>query len=168
MAKARHDQPPESNRNTLIIMAVGGVLVAALVVWALTRTVEPAPATFPTAATPVAEGTTAPPLPLPTPDTGFPAINTATTGVNPNPLTPNPAAQTPVPSPQGDRAEVRRIAVEDLKAQVDRGDVTVIDVRDAASFATGHIPGAVNMPFASIEAQVDAIPKGKPIVTYCT
>jgi len=151
-------------------MTVGGLLVAALVVWALTRTVEPAPATFPADATPVAGGTTAAPPPLATTETGFPAINTATTGVNPNPVNPT-ALQVPpqpAPQPQGDRADVRRIAVEDLKAQVDRGGVTVIDVRDAASFATGHIPGALNMPFASIEAQADAIPKGKPIVTYCT
>jgi hydroxyacylglutathione hydrolase len=44
----------------------------------------------------------------------------------------------------------------------------VIDVRDATSWASGHIAGAIHMPFATVDAQLDTLPKGKAIVTYCT
>ena len=77
-------------------------------------------------------------------------------------------APAPVPHPEGNRAEVARIAAEDLRAKANRGEVTVIDVRQAADYARGHIAGAINIPFASIETQLDQIPKGKEIVTYCT
>jgi len=151
------------------ILAAGGVLVAALIVWALTRTVEPA-SVMSTETTPVADASTAAPTST-TQTAGF--TTTASTTPTPTGTTPNvqvstqPTPQAP-PAVDGNKAEVRRIAVEDLRAQHNRGAVTVIDVRDAASFATGHIPGAINMPFASIQGMTDAIPKGKPIVTYCT
>jgi hypothetical protein len=155
----------------MYILAAGGVLVAALIVWALTRTVEPA-SVMTTGTTPVADASTA--APTSTDQTsGF--TTTASTTPTPTGTTPNVQVTntsiTPPPIPaaaQGNKAEVTRIAVEDLRAQNDRGEVTVIDVRDAASFATGHIPGAINMPFASIEGMADSIPKGKKIVTYCT
>ena len=133
----------------MAIMAAGGLLVAGLIGWAMTRTVEPAPAaaTSTVASSPAA----------------IPAAGTP-------PLTTDGSAPAPAPTParSGEPSSVARISVEDLRAQVGRGDVTVIDVRDAASFATSHIPGALNMPLASIEGQIDLIPKGKPIVTYCT
>ena len=42
MAKSRHNPPPPENspRGMLAILAIGALLVAGLVVWALTRTVE--------------------------------------------------------------------------------------------------------------------------------
>lgn len=136
----------------MAVMAAGGVLVAALLVWALTRTIEPAPepaATF-------ADATTAPATSL-EPST-LPAAGTSTTSA--------PVA-TPA-RPADDPSSVQRIAVEDLRAKVNRNEVTVIDVRDPTAFATRHIPGAINVPFASVEAMFDQIPKDKPIVTYCT
>ena len=48
--------------------------------------------------------------------------------------------------------------------------VLVVDVRDAQSFASGHIPGAINVPLGSEEqAAFAAKLKGdkRPIVTYC-
>lgn len=146
----------------MLILAAGGLLVLALVVWALTRTVEPASVMAPEGS--VADATTGAPA---LGDTGF--STTASTTPTPTGTAPNAPVAAPTPAPAaGDPAEVRRIAVEDLRAKNDRGEVTVVDVRDAASFAQAHIPGAINIPFASIEGQADMIPKGKPIVTYCT
>lgn len=150
----------------MAVLIVGGILVAALVVWALTRTVEPESVMSPgpaadatTTFTPQPTATIADATaPLATTETG-PGAPTATSGSVP-PVT--------IPQPQGNRAEVRRISAEDLRAQVGRNEVTVIDVRTAADYARGHIPGAINIPFASVETQFDTIPKGKPIVTYCT
>lgn len=43
----------------------------------------------------------------------------------------------------------------------------VIDARDAAQFAKGHIPGAVNMDWRQVLAKRNSIPKNKPVLIYC-
>ena len=151
MAKRHNTPEPTSSRGAMLILVAGGVLVAALVIWALTRTVEPA--------APVADGGAVG-------TTEAPVLSTQP-GTATDPTAPV-ATQTAPPRPEGDPSSVKRIAVEDLRAQVNRGGVTVIDVRDARAFATRHIPGSLNIPFASIETQLDQIPKDKPIVLYCT
>jgi rhodanese-related sulfurtransferase len=61
-----------------------------------------------------------------------------------------------------------RIAFDDFKKLVDAGQVTVIDVRSMEQFVASHIPGALHIPVARIEGEIPYLPKGKPIVTYCT
>ena len=56
----------------------------------------------------------------------------------------------------------------DLKLKLDRGEVTLVDVRDMTSFTISHIPGSLNIPFSRIEAEVPYLPKSKQIVLYCT
>lgn len=149
MAKGRHDEQSPTSKTPLILLAIGCLLVAGLIGWALTRTVE-------TPVTPVAE------TPAGQQSPGTPVSSTNPTDTASTALPPGR------PEVHGDRAEVRRIAVEDLKAKADRGAVTIIDTRDAASFAASHIPGAINIPLPSIEASLDSIPRDKEIVTYCT
>jgi rhodanese-related sulfurtransferase len=49
----------------------------------------------------------------------------------------------------------------------ERGFV-VLDVRSPALFATGHVPGAVNLPHARIvERNLEAYPQGTVFVVYC-
>ncbi|HDR05260.1 MAG TPA: hypothetical protein ENN84_08465, partial [Candidatus Marinimicrobia bacterium] len=43
----------------------------------------------------------------------------------------------------------------------------VIDVRAAADYAAGHIPGAVNLPLADVLTAAEAAPAGKIIATVC-
>ena len=159
MAKTRHQSEPKSDKTAMLVMVAGAVLVTALVVWALTRTVEPAQQ--------AAAGTdTVATVPSATAG-AFDTNATGTTATSPA----IPAASTtaaPPAQPSGNHSEVPRIAVEDLRAKMNRGEVTVVDVRDANSFNTRRIPGAINVPFASVESMVDTIPKDKPIVTYCT
>jgi rhodanese-related sulfurtransferase len=48
--------------------------------------------------------------------------------------------------------------------------VLVVDVRDAQSFANGHIPGAINIPLGTEEQAAQAAKlkaEKRPIVTYC-
>ncbi len=162
MAKSRHNPESQetSSRGTLAMLTIGALLVAGLVVWALTRTVEPsvaAPLSTAETTAPIAIETAATSTSTPAPP---PATNTgAPSGFN-SPLTP------PTQSP--DKAEVGRISAEDLQVKWKAGNVTVVDVRDALSFEAGHIPGALNIPLASVEANIDLLPKGKSIVTYCT
>jgi 3-mercaptopyruvate sulfurtransferase SseA len=77
------------------------------------------------------------------------------------------AAQPPV-IPHEETASAPRIDPEELLAHFKAGDVTIIDVRDADSFVAGHIPGALHIPLARVEGEVAYLPKGKPIVAYCT
>ena len=45
--------------------------------------------------------------------------------------------------------------------------IMVIDARDSAQFAKGHIPGAVNMDWRQVLAKRSTIPKNKPVLIYC-
>lgn len=144
MAKKRNEPTPPTNPNTtLIVLVAGGLLVAVLVGWALTRQVEPAT------------------------ERGFvPQASTAISASGPSTSSAIPAAD-----PHGseeERKTVARIAVEDLRAKLNRGEVTVIDVRDINSYTASHIPNALHIPLARIEGEISYLPKDKPIVTYCT
>jgi len=79
---------------------------------------------------------------------------------------PAPAAAAPVV--RDETASAPRIEPDDLLAHFKAGDVTIVDVRDADSFVASHIPGALHIPLARVEGEVPYLPKGKPIVTYCT
>jgi rhodanese-related sulfurtransferase len=43
----------------------------------------------------------------------------------------------------------------------------VIDARDPAQFAKGHIPGAIHMDWRQVLAKRNTIPKNKPVLIYC-
>jgi rhodanese-related sulfurtransferase len=45
--------------------------------------------------------------------------------------------------------------------------MVVIDARDSAQFAKGHIPGALNMDWRQVLAKRNSIPKNKPVLIYC-
>ena len=62
-----------------------------------------------------------------------------------------------------------RITQEEFKQLLSAGAVTVVDVRDAAAFAAGHIPGALSVPLDSVEQAGERLRQlGKPVVTYCS
>jgi len=42
-----------------------------------------------------------------------------------------------------------------------------IDVRSAAEFATGHIPGAINIPLEEIETRLEDISREVPLILIC-
>jgi rhodanese-related sulfurtransferase len=56
----------------------------------------------------------------------------------------------------------------ELRTAIERGEAVAIDVRDADSYAAGHIAGAYHIPLAVLEGQVSFLPRGKLLVTYCT
>ena len=172
MAKRKHQEvQAESSKAAMTAMVIGGVLVAALVVWALTRTVQTAPAdsvataTFPvtTAEQPAPTGTL-PPLDT---TTGLPVPN-GQAAQPPQIAQQTPQPYTPNPPSSDENASVARINVQDLRSKVDGKQVTVIDVRDKTSYVSSHIPGSLHVPMATVESQVSFLPKDKPIVTYCT
>lgn len=58
-----------------------------------------------------------------------------------------------------DRTELLRRALA--------GEVTVLDVRPPEEFAAGHLPTARSMPLEQLSAQLDSLPRERPIVAYC-
>ena len=55
----------------------------------------------------------------------------------------------------------------ELQSRAQDGTVTVLDVRPADEFASGHLPGAVNMSVQDLEHHLDALPKDREVVAYC-
>jgi rhodanese-related sulfurtransferase/DNA-binding transcriptional ArsR family regulator len=55
----------------------------------------------------------------------------------------------------------------ELFRRVQAGDVTVIDVRPAAEFEAGHLPGAISMPLDELEGRLKALPTDREVVAYC-
>lgn len=43
----------------------------------------------------------------------------------------------------------------------------LIDVRTAEEFASGHIPGAVNIPVDALQRRLNEVPGDEPVVVYC-
>lgn len=43
---------------------------------------------------------------------------------------------------------------------------TIVDVRDPAEYAAGHLPGAVNLPLDQLSARLAEVPRDRPVVTY--
>jgi 4a-hydroxytetrahydrobiopterin dehydratase len=72
-----------------------------------------------------------------------------------------------------DRAAYFRAKVEcetgpvELKHDLDRGEVFLLDVRDRESYVGEHIPGAVNIPLEELPSNLSSIPKDKTVVAYC-
>src|SRR6516164_11096755 len=57
--------------------------------------------------------------------------------------------------------------LQELRRSLRSGDnIGVLDVRSAAEFATGHIPGAVNIPMEQVESRLEDLPQG-PLVLIC-
>lgn len=67
------------------------------------------------------------------------------------------------------RSPALRIAVADFKQLQAKGDVLVLDVRDAESYRRGHLLGAVLIPLETVESRAAELRSEKrPIVTYCS
>jgi rhodanese-related sulfurtransferase len=55
----------------------------------------------------------------------------------------------------------------DFKKLVQDGAV-IVDVRSAAEYRSGHIPGSINIPVDTIKTKVaDLKKKNKPVITVC-
>ena len=61
------------------------------------------------------------------------------------------------------------VSVADVEALLQRGaDVVVIDARDPVSYARGHLPGAVSIPFGNwLEEGKPLPPQDRDLIVYC-
>ena len=77
----------------------------------------------------------------------------------------NPASQENAGLPY---PEVARISVEEAKSRFDGNTAVFVDTRDLDEYEAAHIPGAVHMTVADIEARHMELTTSPEIITYCT
>jgi len=65
------------------------------------------------------------------------------------------------------RDEMEAVPAVELLERAKKGLVTVLDVRPAAEYAAGHIPGAINVPLEKLESFLSKLPKRKEVVACC-
>jgi rhodanese-related sulfurtransferase len=54
--------------------------------------------------------------------------------------------------------------VADLHHRVSGGGAAVVDVREPYEYAAGHVPGAINIPMATIPVRTQDLPRGDVFV----
>ena len=55
----------------------------------------------------------------------------------------------------------------ELLRRVERGEVTVLDVRPSEEYRAGHFPGALSIPVDELKARLRELPKDRVVVAYC-
>lgn len=66
-----------------------------------------------------------------------------------------------------ERSRLEAVGLEELHARLEQGGVTVLDVRPAAEFKAGHLPGARSVPLNELEARLGELPASQEIIAYC-
>ncbi|MBY6277928.1 sulfurtransferase TusA family protein [Symbiobacterium thermophilum] len=56
---------------------------------------------------------------------------------------------------------------EQLAEKIKDDSVAIIDVREPAEYAFGHIPGAISVPLGELEDHIHELPKDKTIYVVC-
>lgn len=81
-----------------------------------------------------------------------------------------PAVGTPgVEAPQQVVASFAEVDVHDLKRLLEVDDVVIVDVRTAAEFADGHMPGAINIDVKVLGRSLDRLAayREQPVYVSC-
>lgn len=66
-----------------------------------------------------------------------------------------------------DRDSLEPVSRGELLTRSEDGLVTVLDVRPEDEFASGHLPGAINIPLPELRKRLTELPEDKDIVAYC-
>lgn len=61
----------------------------------------------------------------------------------------------------------REISAQELDAMLRAGQALVVDVREVDEFASGHIPGAINMPLSTFQPSRLPAADDKTVVLSC-
>lgn len=65
------------------------------------------------------------------------------------------------------RDEMEPIRPDELRRRLERGEVTLLDVRPRDEYRAGHIPGAISVPPASLEEGLPELSPEREVVAYC-
>ena len=68
----------------------------------------------------------------------------------------------------GDRDQLEPVTREELARRLQDSDrLMVLDVRPAAEYAAGHLPGAVSIPVGELRRRLAELPRDREVVAYC-
>jgi len=59
------------------------------------------------------------------------------------------------------------ISIDEAKALIDQGEVTLADVRDGGAFSAGNILNAVHITQENVDAFLSNVNKEHPLIVYC-
>lgn len=62
---------------------------------------------------------------------------------------------------------IAQITVHELKAKLDADEINLLDVRQPAEWASGHVGGSTFITGADLPARLDDVPDGKPLAITC-
>lgn len=62
---------------------------------------------------------------------------------------------------------IKQISVIEAVSMITQRDPTIIDIRDSASFANGHIENAVKVDNDNFQSFVDSADKSRPLIVCC-
>jgi rhodanese-related sulfurtransferase len=66
-----------------------------------------------------------------------------------------------------DRSLLQPISATELIQRLIDGNMILLDVRPTEEYAAGHLPDAISIPVADLEARLSELPQDKEIVAYC-
>lgn len=61
----------------------------------------------------------------------------------------------------------QRLTPQQYQTTYATSDHLLVDVRSPEEFASGHIPGAVNIALPELPQRISTLPQDRPIVLYC-
>jgi rhodanese-related sulfurtransferase len=63
--------------------------------------------------------------------------------------------------------DLEPVTADELLDRARKGLITVLDVRPPEEFASGHLPGAINIPIGELENRLAELPRRREVVAYC-
>ena len=67
----------------------------------------------------------------------------------------------------GNRDELEPVDTATLLRRIQEDQITVLDVRPAAEFRAGHLPGAQSIPIYELEARLSELHPEQEVIAYC-
>lgn len=76
--------------------------------------------------------------------------------------------QEPTTEERATTEAVPAITVPQLKSMIEGGmPLALVDVREPADYAQGHLPGSKSIPLSALQSRQDEIPRDRLVVVYC-
>lgn len=67
----------------------------------------------------------------------------------------------------GELGSIPRVDTNELERLLRTGEAMLYDVRGAAEYEAGHIPGVSNLPLPALRRRLDTVPADRPVVVHC-
>jgi hydroxyacylglutathione hydrolase len=68
---------------------------------------------------------------------------------------------------EGALATIRQVQPASARGMVERGEITVLDVRTPSEHAAGRIGQSRNIPLGELQRRLDEIPADRPVLVHC-